>query len=112
MMFNEVKSGEIPCLRFLKSTNYAMYVGPELTPKQRELLKSKDIPMHVNYLPEILEQQSDGVVKYNFPEVTIPVAPSSATYTSWSRILTSFQPLPVTSKAAVRLPVTVQSTST
>ena len=49
-----------------------MYVGPELTPKQREQLKSKDIPVRVIYLPEILEQLSDSVMKYNFPGVTIP----------------------------------------
>jgi hypothetical protein len=72
MMFNEIKSGEIPCLSFLKGTDYAMYVGPELTPKQRELLKSKDIPVPVIYLPEILEQLSEAVVKYNFPGVTLP----------------------------------------
>ena len=72
MMFNEIKSGEIPCLSFLKGTDYAMYVGPELTPKQRKLLKSKDIPVPVIYLPEILEQLSEAVVKYNFPGVTLP----------------------------------------
>ena len=47
MMYNEIKSGDIPVLSFLKGTDYAMYVGPELNPKQRELLKSKDIPVPV-----------------------------------------------------------------
>ena len=72
MMFNEIKSGDIPCLSFLKGTDYAMYIGPDLSPKQREQLKSKDIPVPVIYLPEILEQLSDDVIKYNFPGVTMP----------------------------------------
>lgn len=72
MMFNEIKSGEIPCLSFLKGTNYAMYIGPELSPKQLEQLRSKDIPIPVIYLPEILEQLSESVVKYNFPGVNLP----------------------------------------
>ena len=72
MMFNEIKSGDIPSLSFLKGTKYAMYVGPELTPKQREMLNSEDIPMPVIYLPEILEQLSEAVVKYNFPGVAMP----------------------------------------
>lgn len=72
MMFNEIKSGDIPCLSFLKGTDYAMYIGPDLSPMQREQLKSKDIPVPVIYLPEILEQLSDDVIKYNFPGVTMP----------------------------------------
>ena len=72
MVYNEIKPGDISCLSFLKGTDYAMYVGPELTPKQRVLLKSKDIPVPVIYLPEILEQLSEAVVKYNFPGVTLP----------------------------------------
>ena len=72
MMFNEIKSGDIPILSFLKGTDYAMYVGPALSPKQRELLKSKDIPVPVIYLPEILEQLSESVVSYNFPGVVMP----------------------------------------
>lgn len=58
MMFNEIKSGDIPSLSFLKGTNYAMYIGPELNPKQVQLLKFDDIPVPVLYLPEILEQLS------------------------------------------------------
>ena len=72
MMFNEIKYGDIPCLSFLKGTDYAMYIGPDLSPKQREQLKSKDIPVPVIYLPEILEQLSDDVMKYNFPGVSMP----------------------------------------
>ena len=72
MIFNEIKSGDIPCLSFLKGTDYAMYIGPDSSPKQREQLKSKDITIPVIYLPEILEQLSDDVIKYNFPGVTMP----------------------------------------
>lgn len=71
-MFNEIKSGDIPILSFLKGTDYAMYVGPELSPKQREQLRSKDIPVPVIYLPEILEQLSESVLDYNFPGVVMP----------------------------------------
>lgn len=72
MMYNEIKSGDIPILSFLKGTDYAMYVGPELSPKQREQLRSKDIPVPVIYLPEILEQLSESVLGYNFPGVVMP----------------------------------------
>lgn len=72
MMYNEIKQGEIPVLSFLKGTSYAMYVGPELSLKQRAQLKSKDIPVPVIYLPEVLEQLSKSVVKYNFPGVIMP----------------------------------------
>ena len=71
-MYNEIKSGDIPILSFLKGTEYAMYVGPDLSPRQREQLKSKDIPVPVIYLPEILEQLSESVVNYNFPGVVMP----------------------------------------
>ena len=36
MMFNEIKSGDIPILSFLKGTDYAMYVGPDLNPRERQ----------------------------------------------------------------------------
>ena len=72
MMFNEIKSGDIPILSFLKGTDYAMYVGPELNPRERLQLKSKDIPVPVIYLPEILEQLSESVLSYNFPGVAVP----------------------------------------
>lgn len=71
MMYNDVKTGDIPILSFLKGTNYAMYVGPKLTPRESDLLKSKDIPVPVIYLPEVLEQLSEPVLKYNFPGVTM-----------------------------------------
>ena len=72
MMFHEIKSGDIPILSFLKGTDYAMYVGPELNPRERQQLKSKDIPVPVIYLPEILEQLSESVLSYNFPGVVVP----------------------------------------
>jgi hypothetical protein len=72
MMFNEIKSGDIPILSFLKGTDYAMYIGPDLNPRQRQQLKSKDIPIPVIYLPEILEQLSESVLSYNFPGVVMP----------------------------------------
>ena len=72
MMYNEIKQGDIPVLSFLKGTSYAMYVGPELSLKQRAQLKSKDIPVPVIYLPEVLEQLSKSVVSYNFPGVIMP----------------------------------------
>ena len=72
MMFNEIKSGDIPILSFLKGSDYAMYVGPELNPRERQQLKSKDIPVPVIYLPEILEQLSESVLSYNFPGVVVP----------------------------------------
>ena len=72
MVFNEIKSAEIPCLSFLKGTDYAMYVGPDLTPEQMEKLRSKDILVPVIYLPAILGQLTDDVVRYNFPGVSMP----------------------------------------
>lgn len=72
MMYNDVKAGDIPILSFLKGTDYAMYVGPELSPDQREILRNLDLTISVIYLPEILEGLSDAVVRYNFPGVTIP----------------------------------------
>ena len=70
MIYNEIKEGEIPVLSFLKGTGYAMYVGPELSCHQKAQLKS--MPVYVIYLPEVLEQLSGPVVKYNFPGVNIP----------------------------------------
>lgn len=72
MMYNEIKSGDIPILSFLKGTEYAMYVGPDLSLRQREQLKSKDIPVPVIYLPEVLEQLSESLLSYNFPGVVMP----------------------------------------
>ncbi len=72
MLYDDIKAGDIPILSFLKGTKYAMYVGPKLTARESELLKSKDIPVPVIYLPEILGQLSEAVVKYNFPGLAIP----------------------------------------
>ena len=72
MLFSETISRDIPSLSFLKRTKYAMYVGPELTPEQRERLKSENIHVPVLYLPEIFEQLSEEVIKYNFPGVAMP----------------------------------------
>lgn len=74
MMYNEVKSGDIPCLRFLKGTDYVMYLGPELSWLQKRKLNSPDIRVQVIYLPDILAQLSKSVVNYNFPGVNIPEA--------------------------------------
>ena len=73
MMYNEVRSGEISCLSFLKGTPYVMYIGPELSPAQRAKLRCDSIHVPVIYLPEILEQLSEEVLGYNFPGVTLPV---------------------------------------
>ena len=90
-MYNEIKYGDIPILSFLKGTDYAMYVGPELNPKQRELLKSKDIPVPVIYLPEILEQLSESVVNYNFPDTSDSAYVLKYRYQSYHMILPSWR---------------------
>lgn len=72
MVYNEIKPGDISCLSFLKGTKYALYVGPELNEVQREQLKMKTLPFPVLYLPEIFDQLSDAVFKYNFPGVCVP----------------------------------------
>ncbi|MBQ2243321.1 MAG: hypothetical protein II318_03805 [Bacteroidales bacterium] len=77
MMYNEVKSGDIQCLRFLKGTDYVMYLGPELTWLQKRKLNSPGIRVQVIYLPDILAQLSKSVVNYNFPGVNIPEALST-----------------------------------
>lgn len=71
-MYNDVKVGDIPILSFLKDTDYAMYVGPDLTATELNQLRELDITIPVIYLPEVLEGLSDEKVKYNFPGVTIP----------------------------------------
>ena len=72
MMYNFVKSGDIPVLSFLKRTDYAMYVGPELSPSELQELRKLDIAIPVIYLPEVLEGLSESRMKYNFPGITIP----------------------------------------
>ena len=42
-------------LSFLKGTDYAMYVGPMLSPSEQESLRKLDISIPVIYLPEVLE---------------------------------------------------------
>lgn len=71
-MYNDVRAGEIPILSFLKGTDYAMYVGPQLTGSELEQLKRLDITVPVIYLPEILDGLSELKIRYNFPGVTIP----------------------------------------
>ena len=39
MIYNDVKAGDIPILSFLKDTDYAMYIGPELSATE---LKNED----------------------------------------------------------------------
>ena len=72
MMYNDVRVGEIPILSFLRGTDYAMYVGPMLSPSEHEALRQLDISIPVIYLPEVLEGLSESRMKYNFPGVTIP----------------------------------------
>jgi hypothetical protein len=71
-MYNDVRAGEIPILSFLRGTNYAMYVGPNLSRAQREELRDLNITVPIIYLPEILDGLSESVIKYNFPGITIP----------------------------------------
>ena len=72
MMYNDVRVGEIPILSFLRGTDYAMYVGPMLSPSEHEALRKLDISIPVIYLPEVLDGLSESRMKYNFPGVTIP----------------------------------------
>jgi hypothetical protein len=72
MMFNEIKSGDILCLSFLKGTPYVLYVGPELDLAQRNKLKCNDIRVPVIYLPEILDQLTKEAFQYNFPGIEMP----------------------------------------
>ena len=72
MMFNEIKSGDISCLSFLKGTPYVLYVGPELDLAQRNKLKCNDIRVPVIYLPEILDQLTKEAFQYNFPGIEMP----------------------------------------
>ena len=72
MMYNDVKSGDIPILSFLKNTDYAMYIGPELSATELKELRDLDIVIPVIYLPEVLEGLSESKMKYNYPGVTIP----------------------------------------
>ena len=70
-MYTEIKSGDIPCLRFLKGTDYVLYVGPKLSWLQKRKLNSPDIRVQVIYLPDVLAQLSKSVINYNFPGLNI-----------------------------------------
>lgn len=72
MMYQELRQGEIPCLSFMKNTDYVMYVGPELTPVELSKLHSKDIGVPVIYLPEVVQGISKEMFEYNFPGVAWP----------------------------------------
>ena len=72
MMYNDVKVGEIPILSFLKWTDYAMYVGPDLSSSELQALRDLDISIPVIYLPEVVAGLSDSKKKYNFPGIIIP----------------------------------------
>ena len=61
MMYQELRQGEIPCLSFMKNTNYVMYVGPELTTRELQKLHSLDVGVPVIYLPEVVEEISQEV---------------------------------------------------
>lgn len=72
MMYQELRQGEIPCLSFMKNTNYVMYVGPELTTRELQKLHSLDVGVPVIYLPEVVEEISQEVFEYNFPGIPWP----------------------------------------
>ena len=72
MIYQELRQGEIPCLSFMKNTDYVMYVGPELTPVELSKLHSKDIGVTVIYLPEVVQGISKEMFEYNFPGVAWP----------------------------------------
>ena len=103
MVCNEITYGEISCLSFLKGTDYALYVGPDLNDAQKEQLKLKNLPFPVLYLPEIFGQLSDAVCQYNFPGVKVPelltaegiygqiIAESGDDITSENRLIIRYQ---------------------
>ena len=72
MMYQELRQGDIPCLSFMKNTNYVMYVGPELTQKELAKLHSLDIGVPVIYLPEVVQGISKAAFEYNFPGISWP----------------------------------------
>lgn len=72
MMYQELRQGDIPCLSFMKNTNYVMYVGPELTQKELAKLHSLDIGVPVIYLPEVVQGISKEAFEYNFPGISWP----------------------------------------
>lgn len=71
MRYIEKKIKRIPLLSFLKGKEYVMYVGPHLTTLQLTKLRHALGTMKLLYLPQILEQLSASVIKYNFPGVGV-----------------------------------------
>ena len=67
MMYIEEKLKRIPVLSFLKKSKYVMYVGPNLSTLQLARLRLECGAVELLYLPEIFQQLSDSVIKYNFP---------------------------------------------
>ena len=72
MIYQELKQGALPCLSFMKNTDYVMYVGPELSPMELSLLHSINVDAPVIYLPEIVQGISKEMFEYNFPGVAWP----------------------------------------
>ena len=66
-MYQELRHGEIPCLSFMKNTNYVMYVGPELTGPELFKLHTLKVDFPVIYLPEVVRGISQEMFEYNFP---------------------------------------------
>ena len=83
------KVDDIPCLSFLKGTNYAMYIGPDLTKSELAQLKSQNASYSVIYLPEILKQLTEPVLRYNFPGVDM--TESLSTESIYSQIRAEFE---------------------
>ena len=71
-MYNEIGVGKVSSMTFLENSGYVMYMGPELSCEQRNVLGSADIPVKVIYLPEILGHFNEDVLRYNFPGTTMP----------------------------------------
>lgn len=79
MIYKEERINAVRILSFLKGSQYVLYVGPELSYLQLRKLKVERAGVKFLYLPEILGQLSDSVIKYNFPGVSMPesLAPES-----------------------------------
>lgn len=74
MKYIEENVKAVRMLSFLKGSQYVLYVGPRLNSLQVRKLKASRGGLKVLYLPEILGQLSDSVIKYNFPGVVMPEA--------------------------------------
>lgn len=71
-MYQEIRRDAVPCLSFMKNTDYILYVGPNLSLMQKIKLSSTDIRVPVIYLPDALKQLSKDVFAYNFPGIDRP----------------------------------------